>query len=44
MSQEVEQPDRIGETYTGDRRVVGVSDGTFEGPRIKGRVLSSGSN
>ena len=44
MSLEVEQPDRIGHTHAGDRRVVGVSGGTFEGPRIRGRVLPGGSD
>ncbi len=44
MSLEVEDPDRIGETYAGTRRVVGVSGGAFEGPRLKGQVLSGGSD
>jgi len=44
MSLKVEEPDRIGRTHAGDRRVVGVSGGVFEGPRLKGRVLSGGSD
>lgn len=44
MSLEVEKPDRIGPTQAGDRRVVGVSGGAFEGPRLKGRVLPGGSD
>ena len=44
MSLEVEEPDRIGETHAGTRRVVGVSGGAFEGPRLKGQVLSGGSD
>ena len=44
MSLEVEKPDRIGQTHAGNRRVVGVSGGTFEGPRLKGRVLPGGSD
>ncbi len=44
MSLEVEEPNRIGETHAGDRRVVGVSGGVFEGPRIRGRVLPGGSD
>lgn len=44
MSLEVEKPDRIGQTHAGDRRVVGVGGGAFEGPRLKGRVLPGGSD
>ena len=44
MSLEVEEPVGIGPTYAGDRRVVGVSGGAFEGPGLKGRVLPGGSD
>ncbi|PLS87085.1 MAG: DUF3237 domain-containing protein [Actinobacteria bacterium] len=44
MTLEVEEPDRIGETHAGNRRVVGVSGGVFKGPRIRGRVLPGGSD
>ena len=44
MSLEVQKPDRIGPTHAGDRRVVGVSGGSFEGPKLKGRVLPGGSD
>lgn len=44
MSLEVEPPDWIGHTHAGDRRVVGVSGGAFEGPRIRGGVLPGGSD
>ena len=44
MSLEVEEPDRIGQTHAGNRRVVGVGGGVFEGPRLKGRVLPGGSD
>jgi hypothetical protein len=44
MTLEVEAPNPIGQTYAGNRRVVGVSGGAFEGPRLKGRVLSGGSD
>lgn len=44
MSLEVEKPDQIGQTHAGDRRVIGVSGGVFEGPRLKGRVLPGGSD
>ena len=44
MSLEVEEPVGVGRTHAGDRRVVGVSGGAFEGPRIRGRVLPGGSD
>ncbi len=44
ISLEVEEPDRIGPTPWGDRRVVGVRGGSFEGPELKGRVLPGGSD
>ena len=44
MSLEVEEPVPIGQTHAGDRRMVGVSGGAFEGPRIRGRVLPGGSD
>lgn len=44
MSLEVEKPDQVGATHVGNRRVVGVSGGAFEGPRLKGRVLPGGSD
>lgn len=44
MALEVEEPERIGQTHAGTRRVVGVSGGAFEGPRLKGRVLPGGSD
>ena len=44
MSLEVLEPDHIGPTHVGNRRVIGVSGGTFEGPRLRGRVLPGGSD
>ena len=44
MTLEVEAPDPIRQTYAGNRRVVGVSGGAFEGPKLKGRVLPGGSD
>lgn len=44
MSLEVEEPDQIGATHSGDRRVIGVSDGVFEGPKLRGRVLPGSSD
>ena len=44
MALEVENPDQVGQTYAGNRRVIGVSGGIFEGPRLKGQVLPGGSD
>lgn len=44
MSLSVEEPEHIGSTQLGDRRVVGVSGGTFAGPRVRGKVLPGGSD
>jgi hypothetical protein len=44
MSLEVDELDKIGQTHAGNRRVIGVSGGMFEGPRLKGRVLPGGSD
>jgi hypothetical protein len=44
MSLEVDKPEGIGPTHAGDRRVVGVSGGAFEGPKLKGKVLPGGSD
>jgi Protein of unknown function (DUF3237) len=44
MSLEVETPDHIGLTPLGRRRVIGVKGGSFDGPKLKGRVLPGGSD
>ena len=44
MSLEVAEADQIGQTHAGSRRVIGVSEGMFEGPRLKGRVLPGGND
>jgi uncharacterized protein DUF3237 len=44
MLLEVAEPDQIGQTHAGNRRVIGVSGGVFEGPGLKGRVLPGGSD
>jgi hypothetical protein len=44
LSLEVHKPDRIGPTHAGSRRVIRVSSGSFEGPKLKGRVLPGGSD
>jgi hypothetical protein len=44
MLLEVAEPDQIGQTHAGNRRVIGVSGGVFEGSGLKGRVLPGGSD
>jgi hypothetical protein len=44
MSLQVEKPDHIGPTPFGRRRVIGVKSGTFDGPKLKGKVLPGGSD
>jgi hypothetical protein len=36
-------PLQIGATYEGQRRIIPILDGTFEGPRIKGTFVSIGA-
>ncbi len=40
----VAPPLRLGATPNGDRRNVTVTGGTFEGPRLRGKVLPGGSD
>ena len=44
MALEVREPDFVGHTHMGNRRVVEVRSGCFEGPKIKGQVLPGGSD
>ena len=44
MSLQVEKPDHIGPTPFGRRRVIGVKSGTFDAPKLKGKVLPGGSD
>ena len=44
MSLEVAEPVQVGQPHAGNRRVIGVSGGVFEGPGLKGRVLPGGSD
>lgn len=44
MCIDVQAPDPVGSTYMGHRRVVGISGGSFEGPKIRGKVLPGGSD
>ena len=41
---EVEAPAELGATLRGRRRIVPIVGGTFEGPELKGRVLSGGAD
>lgn len=44
VSAEVGEPLEIGSTPMGFRRVVPILGGTFEGPRLKGRILPGGAD
>lgn len=44
MSLEVEEPDYVGHTPWGRRRVVGVKSGLFDGPRLRGRIPPGSSD
>lgn len=44
MSLSVEEPEHIGSTQLGERRIIGVGGGTFAGPQIRGRALPGGSD
>jgi len=41
---EVEEPILIGISGYGERRIIGIKDGTFSGPRLHGRVLPGGAD
>ena len=41
---QVEAPAELGATLRGRRRIVPIVGGTFEGPGLKGRVLSGGAD
>ena len=41
---QVEAPAELGATPRGRRRIVPIVGGTFEGPELKGRVLSGGAD
>jgi len=38
------KPYEVGATAKGQRRVIGIEGGTFEGPQIKGRILPGGAD
>jgi hypothetical protein len=41
---EVANPTVVGETPNGTRRIINILGGTFEGPKIKGKVLAGGAD
>ena len=41
---EVDSPIEIGESGKGNRRVIPITGGTFEGPEIKGTILAGGAD
>jgi hypothetical protein len=44
ISLKANKPQTLGKTPVGDRRVVAVAGGSFEGPRLKGTVEEGGSD
>ena len=44
MTVELEPPQMIGQTPQGNRQIFYVRSGTFEGPRLKGKVLPGGGD
>jgi hypothetical protein len=41
---EVAEPRDLGQTPAGRRRIIDITGGTFEGPRMKGRILAGGAD
>jgi hypothetical protein len=41
---EVAEPRDLGQTPVGRRRIIDITGGTFEGPRMKGRILAGGAD
>ncbi len=44
LTSTLEKPIKVGETPFGDREIYPVSGGTFEGPKLKGKVLANGGD
>ena len=44
MSAELEEPQSIGDTPLGDRRIAYVRSGLFSGPKLRGQVLPGGGD
>lgn len=40
----IDQPIKLGETVQGERVIIPISGGTFEGPKLKGSVLKGGAD
>ena len=41
---EVESPLAVGKTACGERRIINIKGGSFEGPRLSGKVLPGGAD
>jgi len=41
---EIDVPQMLGPTPHGERKIINITGGTFEGPRMKGRVLPGGAD
>jgi hypothetical protein len=41
---EVEAPLEVGKTAYGERRIINISGGVFEGPRLSGKILPGGAD
>jgi hypothetical protein len=41
---QVARPYEVGATAKGQRRVIGIEGGTFEGPKLRGRILPGGAD
>src|SRR5687767_6497243 len=44
LTLQIDRPQRVGEMGRGNRQIVPVSGGTFEGPLLKGKVLPGGAD
>ena len=44
MNADLEEAQEIGATPQGNRRIVYVTGGTFEGPKLKGEILPGGGD
>lgn len=40
----IDQPFSVGKTPKGQRTIIPITGGTFEGPKLKGEILSSGAD
>jgi hypothetical protein len=44
LTAQIDRPQRIGETGHGNRQIIPVTGGSFEGPSLKGKVLPGGGD